>query len=76
MEGIGKYRIWLETHRSTLCLFQKLHFGNSSQKARKIRYQKFLVLSNFTLFLYFVPNVLSSIVRANKNLVLTRPSFI
>ena len=28
---------------------------NSSQKTRKIRYQPFLVLSNFTGFPYFVP---------------------
>ena len=38
--------------------FQKLNFGSSSQKTCKSRYQTFLVLSNFTGFLYFVLNVL------------------
>ena len=42
--------------------FQKLSFGSSSQKARKSRYQTFLVLSSFTGFLSFVPNILPSIV--------------
>ena len=42
--------------------FQKLNFGNSSQKRCKSRYQTFLFLSSFTGFLYFIPNILSRIV--------------
>ena len=34
--------------------YQKLHFGNSTYKVRKIRYQSFLILPNLTGFLYFV----------------------
>ena len=45
--------IWVESP------FQKLNFGNSSGKIRKNRYQTFVVLSSFTGFLYFVPNILS-----------------
>ena len=41
--------------------FKKLSFGKSSQKARKSRYQTFLVLSAFTGFLYIVPNILAGI---------------
>ena len=33
--------------------------GNSSQKVRKIRYHRLLVLSSFTGCPYFVPNILS-----------------
>ena len=47
---------------STQSPFQKLNFGNSSPKTRKRRYQTFLKLSSFTGFLYFVPNILSTIV--------------
>ena len=43
-------------------LFQKLKFGNGSQKVCKSRYQSFVVLSNFTEFFYVVPNILSGIV--------------
>ena len=39
--------------------FQKLNFGNSSQKIAKNRYQSLVVLSNITGFVYFIPNVLS-----------------
>ena len=42
--------------------FQKINFGNSSQKARKSRNQTFLFFSRFTGFLYFVPNILLRIV--------------
>ena len=38
------------------------NFGSSSQKTRKSRYQTFLVLSSFTGFLYFAPNILPRIV--------------
>ena len=46
------------------------------KKHVKTRYQTFLVLSSFTGFLYFVPNILSRIVWANKVLVLTWPSLL
>ena len=46
--------------------FQKLNSGNNSQKVWKNKYQSFLVISNFTGFLYFVPNILSGIVGWNK----------
>ena len=42
----------------------ELNFGSSSQKTSKSRYQTFLVLSSFTGFLYFVPNILPRIVGA------------
>ena len=57
-----KSQIWVETQPSTQSPFQKLNFGSSSQKTRKSRYQTFLVLSSFTGFLYFVPNILARIV--------------
>ena len=40
----------------------KLKFGNSSQKTHKSRCQTFLVLPNFTKFLYFIQNIFSRIV--------------
>ena len=57
---LGKSQIWVET--SAQSPLQKLRFGSSSQKTRKSRYQTFLVLSSFTGFLYFVPNILPRIV--------------
>ena len=41
---------------------QKLNFCNSSERAGQIRYQSFSVLSSFTRFIYFVPNILPGIV--------------
>ena len=52
---------------------EKKNFGNDSQKTRKNRYQTFIVLSSFTGFLCFVPNILTGIDWANKFLVLARP---
>ena len=40
-------------------------FGNSSEKVRKSRYQSFLVLSNFTEFLYPPQNTLIKIIVAS-----------
>ena len=57
-----KSQIWVETQLSAQSPFQKLNFGNSSQKTHKSRYQTFLVLSSFIGLLYFVPNILSRIV--------------
>ena len=52
----------METQPSAQFSFQKLNFGNSFQKTHKIREQIFEVLSNCTVFLYFVPNILARIV--------------
>ena len=41
---------------SAYSLFYKLIFCNSSHKLHRIRFQSFLVLSNFAWFLYLVPN--------------------
>ena len=80
-ETLGKSQIWVETQPSAQCTVpsprsRKKNFGNSSQKARKGRYQTSLALSSFTVFLYFVPNILPKIVWANKILVLTLPSLL
>ena len=40
---------------------REIKFGNSSQKASTNRYQIFLVLTSFSGFLYFVPNLLCGI---------------
>ena len=61
-EILRKSQIWVQTQPSAQSPFQKLNFGNSSPKTRKSRYQTFLVLSSFTGFLCFVPNILSEIV--------------
>ena len=52
----------VETQPSAQSSFQKLNVDNSCQKTRKIRYYTFEVLSNFTVFIYFVLNILSRIV--------------
>ena len=55
--------MWVETQASAQPSFQKLNMDNSCQKTPKIRYYYiFEVLSNFTVFLYFGPNILSRIV--------------
>ena len=56
-EILGKSQIWVETFSPP-----EINFGSSSQKTRKSRQQNFLVLSSFTGFLYFVPNILPRIV--------------
>ena len=58
--------MWLETQPSAQYSLQQLNMDNSYQKkkkkkTRKIVYYIFEVLFNFTVFLYFVPNILSSI---------------
>ena len=50
----------VETQPSGESSFQKLNVDNSFQKARKIRYYIFEVLSNFPVFLYIIPNILAS----------------
>ena len=59
---IEKLKVLVETQLTAHSSFQKLNFGNSSQKLRKSRYQIFLVLSSFTGNLYFVLNILLGIV--------------
>ena len=54
--------MWVERQPKVQSSFQKLNVDNSCQKTRKIRYYIFEVLSNFTVFLYFVPNILARIV--------------
>ena len=61
-EMLGKAQIWVETYPSAQSPLQKLNFGNSSQKARKSRYQAFLALCSFTGFLYLIPNALPRLV--------------
>ena len=61
-EILGKSQISVEAEPSAQYPFQKLNFGSSSQKTRKSKYQTLLVLSSFTEFLYFVSNILPSIV--------------
>ena len=60
-ETLGTSQIWVETAQRPVSLPEILNLGNSSPKAGKSRYQTFLDLSSFTGFLYFVPNILSSI---------------
>ena len=52
----------METQPSVQSPFQKLNFGNNSEKVSKSRHQSFFVLSKFTGFLYFVPKILFRIV--------------
>ena len=54
--------MWLKTQSRAQSTFQKLNIANSCQKSHKIRYYIFEVLSNFTVFLSFVPNILARIV--------------
>ena len=61
-EILEKCQMWLEMQSSAQSSFQKLSVDNSCQKTRKIRYYGFQVMPNFTVFLYFVPNILSRIV--------------
>ena len=52
----------VQTQPSAQSPFQKSNVDNSCQKTRKIRYYIFEALSNFIVFLYFVPSILSRIV--------------
>ena len=63
-EILEKSQMWVETQPSAQSSFQKLNVDNSCQKGRKIRYCLFEVLSNFTVFLQLVPNILARIVEA------------
>ena len=58
-EILGKSQTWVEP--SAQPPLQNLNFGSCSQKTRKSVYQTFLVLSGFTGFLHFVPNILPRI---------------
>ena len=52
----------VETQPSAQSSFQRLNVDNSCEKLLKIRYYTFEVLSNFTVFLYFMSNVFARIV--------------
>ena len=60
-QEIEKSQILVKTEPSAQSPSQNLNFGNSNQKYLQI-YQSFVVLSNFTEFLYFVLNILYKIV--------------
>ena len=64
-EILEKCQIWVETQASAQSPLQKLNFENSCQQTGKIRSQLFEVLSNFTGFLYFVPNIFPRIVASD-----------
>ena len=53
-ETLGKFQIWVETWPSAQPPFQKLNFGNSIQKNMQKLISNFIVLSNFTRFLYLL----------------------
>ena len=57
--------MWVETQPSVQYSSQTLNVDNSYPKAEKTRYYIFEVLFNFTVFLYFVENILSSIADLN-----------
>ena len=73
-EILENYQILVETQPSVQSPFQKLNVDNSCQKTRKIRYYIFEVLSNFTVFFYFLPNILVMIAEASVTGILTRVS--
>ena len=54
--------MWVETQPSAQSSFRKLNVDNSFQKTRKIRYHIFEVLSNFTVYFHYVPNILARII--------------
>ena len=51
----------METQPTAQSYFLKLNVDNSRQETRKIRYYIFEFLPNFTVYLYFVPNILARI---------------
>ena len=61
-EILATCQMWGETQPSAQSSFQKQNLDNSSQKICKNRFYFFEVLSNFTVFLQFVRNILASIV--------------
>ena len=60
-EILEKCQIWVEMQPSAQSSFEKLNVDNTCQKTGKIRYYIFEILPNFTVSLYFVPNILSRI---------------
>ena len=76
-EILRKSQIWVETEPSAQSPYHKFNFGSSNQKICRSRYQTFLVLSSFTGFLNFVPNILPRIVeiwRSEKKTVWVLPN--
>ena len=59
---LEKCQMWLETQPTAHSSFQKLNVDSNCQKICEIRYYIFEVLSKFTVFLYFMPNILPRIV--------------
>ena len=60
-EILEKCQMWVETQPSAQSPFQKLNIDNSCKKHANLD-ATIEALSNFTVFLYFVPNILSRIV--------------
>ena len=60
-EILEKCQMWVETQTSAQSPFQKLNIDNSCKKHTNLD-ATIEALSNFTVFLYFVPNILSRIV--------------
>ena len=58
-EILEKCQMWVETQPNAQFSLQNIIADNSYQKTSKIRSYIFEVLSNFTVFLYFVPNIFS-----------------
>ena len=59
---LNKSQILVKTQPRAYSPFQKLNFGNGSQKTGESRCQAFLLLFSFTGFIHFFPNVLYGIV--------------
>ena len=61
--------MWVQMQPNAQSPFPKPNVDCSCQKAHKIRYYIFEVLPNFSVSLYFVPNILSRIAVAHKTVV-------
>ena len=59
---LEKCQMLVETQSSAKSSFVILNVGNSRQKTRPVRYYIFEVLSPYTVFLYFLRNILARIV--------------
>ena len=67
-----KSQIWVKTQPSAQLPFQKLNFGDNSQKTRKGRYQIFLAMYSLTGLLHPIQNILPKfVVSQRKPLILT-----
>ena len=75
-EILEKWEMWVETQCSGQSSFQNLNFDNSCQRTQKIRCYIVKALPSFTVLLWFVPNVLATIVWGNKFLTITWSSLL